>query len=120
MSMYLFQAAYTPESWKFQVERQQNPKERITQLAEGVGGHVESVFYAFGEYDIIILAEMPNEDAAAAFSLAATAGGSVKAIKTTPLMTVETGLQAMRKAAEAGKSYTPPIAQGTIRETVTR
>ena len=43
---------------------------------------------------------------AASLSLAFSAGGSVKAVKTTPLMTVEEGVEAMRKAG--GTGYQPP------------
>ena len=50
--------------------------------------------------------QFPDNQAAAAFSLAAQAGGAVKAYKTTPLMSIEEGLGAMRKAAGAG--YRPP------------
>jgi hypothetical protein len=38
--------------------------------------------------------------------MAVIAGGAVRTYKTTPLMTIEEGLQAMRRGAEAG--YRPP------------
>jgi uncharacterized protein with GYD domain len=120
MSLFMFQAAYTSDSWKHQVQKQENPKDRLRPLIESLGGHIEGVFYAFGEYDIIILAEMPNEEAASAFSLAASAGGSVKALKTTTLLTVEQGLNSMRKASEAGTHYHAPVSEEMIRETVRR
>ena len=120
MSLYLFQAAYTPESWKHQIEKRQNPQERLTPMVESLGGTIENIFYAFGDYDIILVCDMPSDEAAAAFSLAAGAGGAVKALKTTPLLTVEEGLDAMQKASEAGTRYIPPIPQGTVRETITR
>jgi uncharacterized protein with GYD domain len=120
MSLYLYQAAYTQESWKLQVERQENVIERITPPIEALGGHIVGFFYAFGEYDVVCLFEAPSDEAAAAAALAFAAGGSIKEAKTTKLMTVEQGLDAMRQASEAGKSYTAPIPQGTVRETVTR
>jgi hypothetical protein len=43
----------------------------------------------------------------AAFALAAAAGGALKAVKTTPLMTIEEGIEAMRKAS--GTGYRPPV-----------
>jgi uncharacterized protein with GYD domain len=57
---------------------------------------------SFGEYDIILVVDMPDNVSAAAISIAAAAGGAVKAIKTTPLMTMEEGIEAMRKGAAAG------------------
>jgi hypothetical protein len=38
--------------------------------------------------------------------MAASAGGAVKAVKTTPLMTIDEGMEAMRKASGVG--YRPP------------
>jgi uncharacterized protein with GYD domain len=63
-------------------------------------------YLAFGEYDVIGIMEMPDHVSAAAFSLAASAGGGLKAVKTTPLLTVEEGIEALKKAAGAG--YRPP------------
>jgi hypothetical protein len=43
--------------------------------------------------------QMPDIKSAAAFSLTFSAGGRVKAIKTTALMTIEEGVEAKQKAA---------------------
>jgi hypothetical protein len=45
---------------------------------------------------------MPGNVEAAAFSLAAAAGGAVRAIKTTPLMSTAEGIEALKKAAKSG------------------
>ena len=108
MPYYLIQAAYTAESWAAQIKDQPDPRNRLTPLVQKLGGRLESVYYAFGEYDIVAVGEFPSNDAAAAFSLAAAAGGAAKAIKTTPLLTIEEGLSAMRKASEAAGAYRPP------------
>ena len=50
--------------------------------------------------------EMPSNTEAAAFAVAAAAGGSIKSIKTTPLMTIEEGISAMKKAGQL--AYVPP------------
>lgn len=89
MSLFLAQAAYTGESWKMKLENQQNVQQRINPLVKELGGNLVGAFYAFGEYDIVLLMEMPSEEAAAAFALAVSAGGSVSVLKTTPLLTIE-------------------------------
>jgi uncharacterized protein with GYD domain len=71
-----------------------------------LGGTVHSTWLAFGEYDVISILELPD-NVRAAISMAISAGGAVKAIKTTPLMTWEEGVEAMREAAQA--AYQPPI-----------
>jgi uncharacterized protein with GYD domain len=106
MARYLFQAAYTSEAWAAQVSHPQNRMDVIRPVIERLGGRLESAYLSFGDYDVVVIAEMPDHVSAAAFSLAASAGGAVKAVKTTPLMTVEDGIEAMKKAAGAG--YRPP------------
>lgn len=108
MPYYLVQAAYTAESWAAQIKAQPDPRDRIGALARAAGGRLESLYYCFGEYDIVGIGEFPGNDAAAAFAIAAAAGGAGRAIKTTPLLTIEEGLSAMRKASEAGAGYRPP------------
>jgi uncharacterized protein with GYD domain len=61
---------------------------------------------AFGDYDVVAVFEMPENVRQAAVSMAFAAGGAVKAVKTTPMMTWEEGLEAMRTAAET--VYRPP------------
>ena len=106
MAYYLIQAAYTPESWAAMVKNPQNRAEVIQPAIEKLGGSIKGLWLAFGEYDAIAIVDMPDNVSAAAFALAASAGGGVKALKTTPLMTVEEGIQAMGKAGDIG--YRPP------------
>lgn len=84
----------------------QNRIEVIRPVIERLGGRLECAYLAFGEYDVIGITEMPDNVSAAAFSLAASAGGGVKAVKTTPLLTLEEGIEALKKAA--GSGYRPP------------
>jgi len=60
-----------------------------------------TVGLAFGDNDVISIFELPDNVRAAAISMAISAGGAVKGIKTTPLMTWEEGVEAMREAAQA-------------------
>jgi uncharacterized protein with GYD domain len=106
MARHLFQASYTSEAWAVQVSNPQNRVEAIRSVIEWVGGRLESAYLSFGDYDVVVIAEMPDSISGAAFSLATSAGGALKAIKTTPLLTIEEGMEAMKKAAGAG--YRPP------------
>jgi len=109
MSSYLYQAAYTPESWAHQVKNQQDPVDRVRPLVEACGGTLQSLFYCFGDYDLAIIFEAPDDESAAAVALAASAGGSLRTAQTTKLLTVEEGMTAMRRAEDAGRVYTPPV-----------
>lgn len=106
MAYYLLQLAYTSEGWAAQTRNPQNRIEQVRPAAERLGGRFESAFYAFGDYDIVAIMEFPDNASAAAFSVAISAGGAAKAIKTTPLMTVEEGINMIKNAGGAG--YRPP------------
>jgi uncharacterized protein with GYD domain len=106
MAYYLIQAAFTPESWAKLVKSPQDRKAAIAPMVEKLGGRLESYWYSFGDYDSVVIVQVPDNVSAAALSLAASAAGALKAIRTTPLMTTEEGMEAMRKAAGAG--YRPP------------
>ena len=106
MPFYLYQVSYTPDAWATLVKRPQDRARAVRPIIKKLKGRLVSFYLAFGEYDAVGIAEMPNNEAAAAFSVAATAGGAIKAIKTTPLMTVQEGIRAMRQAGRTG--YRPP------------
>ena len=110
MARYLFQLAYTPEAWAAQLQNPQNRIEALTPVLEGLGGRFECAYFAFGDYDLVGVVELPDNVSASAFALVGLAGGALKTYKTTPLMTIEEGIEAMRRGATAG--YRPPTAQG--------
>ena len=106
MPSYLVQVDYEPEGWAALIKNPQDRIAAVTPAIEALGGKVVAGYLSFGEFDIVAIVEMPDNVSAAAFSIAAAAGGSVRAIQTTPLMTPQEGIDAMRKAADS--SYRPP------------
>jgi uncharacterized protein with GYD domain len=98
MALYMVQFAYTPEAWAALTKKPQDRSVPIRDLVQKLGGRLVGLYYCFGEYDGVVLAEIPDDTAAIATSLAAVTPGHVKAIKTTKLFTVEETIQAMRKA----------------------
>jgi len=109
MAKYLFQAGYSSDSWKAQVAKPASPIDRVTPVVKSCGGRLDCIYYAFGDDDVVGVIDMPTPEAAAAFALAITAGGAMRSFKTTPLLTVEEGIAAMKRAADVGKKYQPPI-----------
>ncbi len=106
MSYYLFRGSYTAEAWAGLVKKPQNRTEVVRSAIENLGGTLEGAWLTFGEDDVVAVCNMPDNVSAAAFSLAVAAGGALKSSKTTPLLTFEEGVEAMKKAAKAG--YRPP------------
>jgi uncharacterized protein with GYD domain len=106
MAYYLVQAAYTTEACKALVKNPQDRTEVVKKSVEKLGGKLEGAWFAFGDYDIILILQLPDNVAATALALAIGAGGALKAQKTTPLMTIAEGVQAMKKASST--DYRPP------------
>ena len=75
----------------------------VTKLAESLGGRIESMYFAFGDTDAYVVADLPDHSAAAAFSLAAGASGGAT-VETIVLLTPEEIDAASKKGAE----YQPP------------
>jgi uncharacterized protein with GYD domain len=106
MAHFLLQGAYTTEAWNSLVKNPQNRVDVIRPVIEKLGGSVEGAWFAFGEYDVVLIMQMPDNVSAAAFSLAVAAGGAFKSHMTTPLISMADGIEAMKQAAGAG--YKPP------------
>lgn len=99
MPLYLYQVAYTAESLAAQMK---NPQDRIAvvgkQLSDSVGSKILGGGYSYGEYDVSIIVEAADDVTMAAVAIAIAAAGAVKAAKTTPLLSGEQWVAAMKKA----------------------
>jgi uncharacterized protein with GYD domain len=106
MAIYMYQAAYTAESWAAQVKKPANRVEAVgSQACEAVGGKLLGGWYCFGDYDLVIIADVPNNESMSAIALAIAAGGAIKSSKTTVLMTGTEILGALKKATAVAKTY---------------
>ena len=106
MPVYMYQAAYGAESWATQIKNPQNRVEIVgRQMCEAVGGKFIGAWLCFGDYDVVLIAELPDNESMAAMALAVAAGGAIKVSKTTPLLTGTEGIGALKKAVAAVKVY---------------
>jgi uncharacterized protein with GYD domain len=104
MPKYLFEVNYTLEGVRGLESQGGSAREEAAQAAaKSVGGSLDSFYYAFGKADLFTIGDMPDNAAAAAFSLAVTAAGGVT-VRTIVLLTP----QEIDKAAKKKVKYTPP------------
>ena len=106
MPFYMIQAAYQAQGLEGLVRHPHDREQAIRPAVEGLGGKIHGLWFAFGEYDIVGIFEMPDNVSIAAFMLAAGANPAVKAIRTTALLTIEESIAAMQRAPRVG--YRPP------------
>jgi uncharacterized protein with GYD domain len=104
MAKYLFQVSYTAQGAKGLVEGGGTRRRAAAEhAAQSVGGKIESFYFAFGDADAFVIADLPDHASASAVSLAVGASGGGHC-KTIVLMTPEDVDQATKKSVK----YTPP------------
>jgi uncharacterized protein with GYD domain len=87
MPHYLFKARYSQQGIQgLMKEGASGRTKAINDLAASVGGKVESIYWAFGDDDILIVTEMPGNAAAAALASRVSATGAAS-VSTTVLLT---------------------------------
>jgi uncharacterized protein with GYD domain len=102
MPSYLVQVSYTSEAVAALIATPQDRIQVVGKTVKKLGGKVIGGWMAFGEYDTITVIQLPDNVSAAAFALAISAGGSCKAVKTTPLISVDEAVEAFKKAGNTG------------------
>jgi uncharacterized protein with GYD domain len=102
MPHYLVQVAYNENAWQALVKTPQDRIEAVRPAVESLGGKIKDGYFAFGDYDAVVIVEMPDNVAASALAIAFAAGGACKTVKTTPLMTSAEAVEAFKKASRTG------------------
>jgi uncharacterized protein with GYD domain len=102
MPHYLVQVAYTPEAWQALIKNPQNRVEAVRPAIESLGGQIKEGWFAFGDYDVVVITEMPDNVAASALAIAFSSGGACKTVKTTPLLSAAEAVEALKKASNTG------------------
>ncbi|MGA7669820.1 MAG: GYD domain-containing protein [Nitrolancea sp.] len=100
MAHYLIQATYNAEARKALTAHPEDRVRGVAALMERMGGKLETFYFALGEFDVVAIAELPDDVAAAAGALAVTGAGHLASYRTTKLMTNDEMMSAMQRAHE--------------------
>ena len=104
MPKYLLQVTYTADGAKGLMKDGGTKRRKVAQkLLEGVGGKLETFYFAFGATDVFAIADLPDNSSVAAAALTLAGSGAATAV-TTVLISPEEIDQAAKKAVP----YTPP------------
>src|ERR1700740_150062 len=100
MPKYLIQASYTAEGLKaLHKDKASGRREAVSHAIAALGGKLEVFYYSFGQDDVVLIAEMPDNASMTAFCMAVSASG-VARTHTTTLMSVEETDQALSKTVD--------------------
>jgi uncharacterized protein with GYD domain len=104
MPKYLFQASYSPQGIAgIRAEGGSSRRDTVGATAQGLGGTMESFYFAFGDADVFTVVDLPDNEAATAIALTVNASGAVQ-VKTSVLLTPEE----VDAAAKRSVDYRPP------------
>lgn len=104
MPKYLLKCRYTAEGLKgLMQDGGTSRREAVSNVFNSLGGKLEAMYYAMGDDDAIIIADLPDNLSVAAGTIAAMASGTLQ-IKTVPLLTPEEIDKAMKQKV----SFRPP------------
>jgi len=104
MAKYMIQASYTQSGVKGLLkEGGSSRRDAIAGLLGSLGGSLEGFYFAFGENDVFVIADLPDNVTAAAIGLTVAGAGAVTS-KTVVLLTPEEVDAATKKSVD----YRPP------------
>lgn len=104
MPKYLAQCNYVGEGVKGLLKEGGSSRRAVVEkLVGSVGGTVDAFYYAFGEIDLYVIADLPDNVTMTTLALLVAASGVIT-IKTTVLITPEE----VDEAAKKTPSYRPP------------
>lgn len=89
MPKYLIQASYSADGLMGLMKDKASGRKAATAAAiKALKGKVESFYFTFGDSDVVMIVDAPDNATVAALSITAASTGLVH-ISTTPLLTVE-------------------------------
>ena len=104
MPKYLIQASYTREGVEgVRTAGGSSRRDAVQETLSSIGGQLECFYFGFGDNDAYVIAELPDNQAAAAVVLTVNAAGGATA-HTTVLLTPEE----VDEAAKRSVDYRPP------------
>jgi uncharacterized protein with GYD domain len=104
MPKYLWQVSYTPQGVEgLKKDGGSARRAAVKKLTEQAGGKLESFYFALGESDAYVIADLPDATTAMAISVAVNAVGAVR-LRTIQLLTPEEMDSATKKSVD----YRPP------------
>jgi uncharacterized protein with GYD domain len=88
MAKYLLKASYTPEGIKGVMKEGGSSRvNAVEKTVAGLGGTLESFYFAFGATDVMLIIDFPDHASAIAFASAVGSTGAFSTVETVVLLT---------------------------------
>lgn len=100
MPNYLFKVKLTADGLQGLLkEGASSRREVVERMVQGLGGRVEAMYWAFGDEDVYVIADLPGNTSAAAMGLVVSATGGVRT-STVVLLSADEVDEAVRQKVE--------------------
>jgi uncharacterized protein with GYD domain len=100
MAKFLVQATYSSEGIKGVLkDKASGRKAALEKALASVGAKLEAMYFVFGDYDVMLIVDAPDNSTVMAVDLSACATGLART-STIPLLTVEEADQAIKKGVK--------------------
>ena len=108
MPMYMYTASYSIDAIRTLVKNPQDRTGAAQAAIEANAGSMIGAWMAFGEDDLIVIADMPDDESMAGVALAVSSTGAIVDGKTTKLLTLDQAVSGMQKENSVLEAYAPP------------
>ena len=112
MARYASFFSYSSEAWARMISTPGDRTAALRQVLDSVGGSLDAMYWMFGDYDGMVIFDVPDSAGAAAVSIAAGSSGAFKHLETHELFTQEQLGETLARAKAATQAYRPPGQQG--------
>ena len=112
MPKYVSFFTYSSETWGRMIGAPGDRAAALRAVLDSVGGSLDVMYWMFGDYDGMVIIDVPDSVSAAAVSIAAGSSGSFKHLETRELFTQEQLGETLARARNTTQVYQPPGQQG--------
>jgi uncharacterized protein with GYD domain len=107
MPLYITRGNYSSDTMKAMMAKPEDRSEAVGKLFAAVGGKLHGLYFTFGEYDFLLIAEAPSEKDMAAALIAIAGSGAVTNLHTTVAISTGDMKTAFGKAASVAGQFRP-------------
>ena len=105
MPLFITQGRFTREYIKGGLAKPEDRQAAISRLCEQVGGKLVSLYFTLGQYDFIVISDMPDAKAVSMLAFVAAGGGGIEGSVTTQAFTTSEARDMLAAAGKIAGSY---------------
>ena len=107
MAIFITQGRFTREYIKGGLAKPEDRHAAISRLCEQAGGKLLQLYFTLGQHDFMVIAEMPDAQAASVVAFVAAGGGGIENSVTTQAFTTAEAKAVFERAGKIAGSYKP-------------